>query len=307
MSMVTAGMNPLQVDLKVKEALVKGLNAYQPVWKKIFKREVPDRLNELYTGATLNSNVDEVEDGSGFPAQTYSEYMNKSIKTRLFKDQIIISDFTDMFDNYKTIPKFAAQKAYHFSYKVDQLAADIFNNGTATSGTYGITIAGTTYPLYGTAQAIGATGSTQSNRTNSGGTADETTLNDAIVALMGQKSADNATHGYQARRWLVPKELVKKAHELLDSNGSPEDANQKKNYFNGLDIQIIPWTLLTSTTASFLMADMGDFGVDGLRMLVKMGLSWERVKLDSGHWAYQMKMAVAPGATSYDGQVSIGL
>lgn len=306
MATTTGALNPEQIDLKVKEAFATGYGKYTSTFERVFIIEEPDRRNERFTIVKTGKDVDEVSDGADAPEGVVKEIGASTISVRVYKAAIVIGDLADLFDNYGTIMKVAMSKAHHMRYKMDELGAAFLNNATSTSTPYGFTVDGTTYPLASTAQAIGDTGSTQSNRIS--GALDKDTSNSALVALMTQKDHDNVIFGHQLKRIVVPPQEWMNAWQLFRSPGEPESANRNDNFLNTLKPEIIYWPLLTSSTGCFFMSDKSDVGTKGLRFEVKQAPKMQRI-LDtgSGCWKYMFKMVLFPGVIDYQGLVTVGV
>lgn len=306
MAITTIAQNLEQGDKRVKEAFVGGAKGYLSQFRNVFIVEEPERRNERFTIVKTDSGVSEVADGAAYPQQAANEIGANTIAVRVYKSAIPISDLADLFDNYKGIERSAMTHGYHFEAKTDVLCADFLNNATATSSPYGINIAGTTYPLVGTTQAIGDSGLTQSNRQT--GNLSKDTLNSARVLMRKMKDHDNMTANYQARRLVTPAEETMNSWQLTFSQGEPESANRNDNYLKTLGIQLIEWPLLTSTTGCFLLADKSEVGMKGLRLEVKEMPTMRRIlHPDTGNWVYQFRMVLFPGVVDYMGLVSIGV
>lgn len=308
MATTQVGLNLAQADLLVKEAFVAGVKGYESQYENVFIIETPKRLDEKFTILKTDSSVQEVADGAAYPTQSINELGMNTITVKVYKSAIPISDLTEAFaeDNYGKISESAKTRGYHFKAKTDALGAAFLNNATSSSAPYGINVAGTTYSLVGTTQPIGDSGATQSNRVS--GSLDKTTLNAARVLMRKMKDHDGMIANYQARRLVVPSEEVMNAWQITASSGEPESANRNDNYIKTLGLQIIEWPLLTSTTASFLMAAKDTFGMKGLRMEVKELPTSRRILSQiTGNWQYQFRMILQPGIIDFLGLVSIGL
>jgi hypothetical protein len=278
------------------------LSAYE----KVFIVETPERKDERFVIVQTDSTVNEVADGAAYPTQDVSEIGANQITQKVYKSAIPIGDLSDLFDNYGAIVRTAQTRGYHFKAKTDSLCAAFLNNATSTTAPYGININGTTYALNGTTQAIGKTGTTQSNRQT--GNLDKTTLNSARVLMRKMKDHDGMIANYQPRRLVVPAEETMNAWQITASAGEPESANRNDNYIKKLGLEVIEWALLTSTTACWLMADKSDVGAKGLRLEVKEMPTVRRIlHPDTGCWNYQFRMVLNPGIVDYMGIVSIGL
>ena len=306
MAISTAALNLEQADKRVLEAFAAGAAGYKPAYQDVFIIETPERRDERFTIVKTDAAVSEVSDGGAFPVQAVNEIGANTISVRVYKSAIEISDLADVFDNYGTIVKSAMTRGYHFTAKTDQLCADFLNNATSTTSPYGFNVAGTTYALVGTAQPIGDSGLTQSNRTSGNLTKD--TLNSARVKMRNMKDHDGMVALFQARRLVTPTDETMNAWQLVKSPDEPESANRNLNYLNSLGMQLIEWPLLTSTTACFLLADKSDVGAKGLRLEVKELPQMKRVLNPStGNYQYQFRMILFPGSIDYMGIQSIGV
>lgn len=304
----TVGLVPLEADKKIKEAFVAGVNGFRSQYENVAIIESPERRNEAFTILKTGSTVEKVQDGAAYPQQNINELGVNYISVDVFKSAIAMSDLTEVFaeKNYGKISEAAAVRGTHFRYKTDALVADFLNNGTSTSAPYAININGTNYPLFGTTQAIGDSGATQSNRQS--GNLDKTTLNSARVLLTKMKDHDGMISTFQAMRLIVPVEETMNASQICYSPNEPESANRNDNYIKSLGIKVIEWPLLTSTSASFLMAAQSNFGAKGLRLEVAELPSARRIlHPDTGLWNWQWRMILAAGVVDYLGMVSIGL
>lgn len=308
MSITTAGLNLEQADLRVKDAFVAGARGYISAYEKVFIIETPERRDERFTIVKTDSSVQEVADGAAYPLQAVNEIGANTISVRVYKSAIEISDLADLFDNYGSIVKTAMTRGYHFKAKTDALGADFLNNATSTSAPYGINIAGTTYPLCGTTQAIGDSGLVQSNRIS--GNLIKDTANSGRVAMRNMKDHDGMIAAFQPRRIVYPTIEGMNAWQLFMSPEDPSTANRSLNGLGGImpGMEKIEWPLLTSQTACFMLADKSDIGTKGLRMEVKEMPTMRRIlNPTTGNWQYQFRMVLFPGTVDYLGVVSIGL
>jgi len=306
MPIANVSQNLEQADKKVLKAFTTGATGYTSEYEKVFIIETPERRNERFTIVKTDSGVQEVQDGGAYPTQGINEIGANEIAVRVYKSAIPISDLADLFDNYGAIERVAKTRGYHFKAKTDQLCADFLNNSTATSGNYGINIAGTDYPLFGNSQAIGDSGTTQDNRI--AGSLNKSTLDEARVAMRTMKDHDGMRANFQPKRLVVPPAELLNAWQMTRSMAEPESANNNKNFTQTMGLQLIEWPLLDSSTACFLLADKSDVGAKGLRLEVKEMPSMRRI-MDpaTGNWVYTMRMVMFPGVVDYLGMVSIGL
>jgi|GEM_PF-7128639 len=300
MSATVAQANLNQVDLLVKEAFDGGATAYESKFQQVFVVETPQRKDEKFVVAKTSNAVDEVADGADSPEGSVVELDANTITVKVYKSAIKIGDLPELFDNYGLIQRIGAGKGRDFKYKMDELGASFFNNSTSSTAPYGCTISGSRIPLVGDSQTVGDTGTTQDNDTE--GALTKTTFNTAYVKMTEMKGHNGNIAGFQVKRFLVPADLHLAAWEMLMSSGEPESANQNKNFVNSLGIELIMWPLLSSATASWLLASKSEVGAYGLRYEVKELPQMRRVfDPDAGIWKYLFRMVVQPGVVDYLG------
>jgi len=126
-------------------------------------------------------------------------------------------------------------------------AALVFIRGFNTSY-----LGGHSKPLFSTSHTRADGGTAQSNASSTGITLNETNLETAIVASRGQLDDKGMIIDIMPKVLLVPINLRKTAHLIVDSplrqGTADNDANVYQNAF-----EIIDWIYLTSTTAWFLI------------------------------------------------------
>ncbi len=129
----------------------------------------------------------------------------------------------------------------------EKLAADVFNNAFSTSylGADGKPLISTTHP-----RSDG--GATQSNASSTGVTLSETNLETGRIAMKKQLDEKGQIIDLGADTLLVPVELEKQAHLIVDSTMRSGTADNDMNFYKG-SLNIVPWQYLTSTTAWFLI------------------------------------------------------
>ena len=107
-------------------------------------------------------------------------------------------------------------------------------------------------PLCSTVHTRSDGGSTQSNASATGLTLTEANLETAIIAMRKQLDEKGQRIDIYPTTILVPVELRKTAHLIIDSDKRQGTADNDVNLYKGA-LDIIDWLYLTSTTAWFLI------------------------------------------------------
>ncbi len=107
-------------------------------------------------------------------------------------------------------------------------------------------------PLCSTVHPRSDGGSTQINASSTGLTLTEANLETAIIAMRKQLDEKGQKIDIYPSTILVPVELRKTAHLIIDSDKRQGTADNDANLYKGA-FQIIDWLYLTSTTAWFLI------------------------------------------------------
>lgn len=126
-------------------------------------------------------------------------------------------------------------------------ASNVFNNAFATTAT-----GGDGKPLASTVHPRSDGGTAQSNASATGITFSETNLETARLAMRNQLDEKGQKIDVNANVLLVPINLEKTAHLVVDSNLRQGTADNDMNFYKG-KFTIISWIYLTSTTAWFLL------------------------------------------------------
>jgi phage major head subunit gpT-like protein len=126
-------------------------------------------------------------------------------------------------------------------------AARVFNNAFSTSY-----LGGDGLPLASTAHVRSDGGTAQSNASATGITLSETNLETGRLALRKQKDEKGQVISVNADTLLVPVDLEKTAHLIVDSSLRQGTADNDANFYKG-SLKIIPWIYLTTATYWFLL------------------------------------------------------
>ena len=155
----------------------------------------------------------------------------------------------EMYDDdlYGIMSKRPAALGRSMRRTAENQAAAVFNNAFSTSylGADAKPLASTTHP-----RPDG--GSSQSNASSTGITLSETNLETGRLAMRNQKDDKGMKIDVNASDILVPIELEKTAHLIIDSTLRQGTADNDANFYKG-KFNIIPWIYLSSTTAWFLL------------------------------------------------------
>jgi hypothetical protein len=300
-----ASNNLKQVNRTVLEVFGLGLTDRVNVWQKVMNESVPTRKDEKTTIIKLDNNFTETVDGGAFTDNDIVEIGDYTITQKLYKDKIAISDFSEEFDNYGAIKQAAGEKGFDYSYGMDELAVDFFNNPTSTTAPFGFIVDGssTKTPLLSATQPIGDTGSTQSNLLT-GGLSKEN-ANQLFISMSLQFKHNGNRAGYQLRRLLVPVNEYMKAWQIFRSPQEPEGADRNLNFMNTLNVEVVPWDLLTDTDQTFGLAS--PMRTRHLKYLIKRRPSLKVTFAETTeNVTYKTKMMLMAGICDYQGVVGLG-
>lgn len=195
-------------------------------------------------------------------------------------------------DLYNIMKKRPAALGRTMRRTAENQAALVFVNGfnTANAG-------GDGKPLFSTVHPRPDGGSSQSNASSTGLTLSEQNLETAIIAMRGQLDDKGQIIDVYPRTLLVPKELRKTAHLIVDSPMRQGTADNDANYYKD-DFKIIDWLYLTSTTAWFLI----DPGVHELTWFWRRRAEFKDDELfDSEFAVYKSTMRLSRGWSDWRG------
>lgn len=282
-------------------ALASGFKSYDPIAPVIFKDKMPTRETEIFVISAQDSTFDEVAQDAAYPSDSINEAGTKSFKQASYKKKLNISQLMKRFDSEGAIMEEAYNKGYLAKVKMDQLCANVLNNGFTTETTWD------GQALFYDSHTVGTTpGATNDNLTT--GALTDTTLNAAIVLLRTMKDMNNAPMPLQPAYLVVPPALWKKARELVESTGNPEAANLNVNTYHSAGIKVVCWNLLTSTTAWFLLSEKNFHYLYNLTAIPLTIQTLDGKYTDNGSDEIRVDWAMKAGAPNYVGAVgSTGL
>ena len=178
------------------------------------------------------------------PVQMYSVTYTHKKYTKGFK----ISEEMYEDDLYRIMNRKPDQLAVASRRTAEYYAASVFNNAflAAYAG-------GDAKPLCSTIHPRSDGGTAQSNASASGIVLNDTNLDTGNIALESQLDDKGMKIAAEAKILLVPRALKKTASILTESDGRPETADNDINFYRSLNLKVVPWFYLTSTTAWFLI------------------------------------------------------
>lgn len=233
-----------------------------PGFRKIFNdryKEMPMRMNDVFHSedSEKDSEKDSAISGFGLAQQTgeggpvnYEDpvlgYNTTYIHLKYTKGFKITREmFED--DLYSIMKKRPQALGRCMRRTAENQASLVFIRGFNTSYT-----GGDSKPLFSTSHTRADGGTSQSNASATGIVLNEGNLETGIIAMRGQLDDKGQIIEVYPKCLLVPKELRKTAHLIVDSplrqGTADNDVNPYKDEFD-----IIDWLYLTSTTAWFLI------------------------------------------------------
>ncbi len=195
-------------------------------------------------------------------------------------------------DLYNIMKKRPAALGRTMRRTAENQAALVFVNGFSTSF-----LGADAKPLFSTVHPRPDGGTSQSNASATGITLSELNLETAIIAMRGQLDDKGQIIDVYPRMLVVPKELRKTAHLIVDSPMRQGTADNDANYYKD-DFTIIDWLYLTSTTAWFLI----DPGVHELTWFWRRRAEFKDDELfDSEFAVYKSTMRLSRGWSDWRG------
>lgn len=226
------------VGLKISDVFDQGDDLYTPGVNSVLHTSTGEGAQKNYTGKTGFGELKKFAEGDDIPAaaryKTYTTkvvYNNYGEHVSVTKNQIEDRDFDAELDEMKDLSRAA-------NYSVDKSSMQLFNGSFATTVTvngYDMTWYGDGNPLCSTVHAtVVPGGSTQSNASSTGITLGHDNYETARLALALQETDNGLALTMAGKNTLVvPLNLEKTAIETINSELTPESANNALNVFRG--------------------------------------------------------------------------
>lgn len=306
--MVLGANNLAQINKELNEVFGLNLVMRPKIWAELFTVRTPERKDDKVAIIKLDNTVTETADGGAFTPNNIKEIGSYTITQKIYKDSIPFGDFASAFDNYGKIKQAAGEKGLDYGYKLDLLGADFFNNATSTTAPYGFEVdgSGTNTSLTSATQPVGDTGSTQSNLVTGGWT--DSTIDTMLQRYKDMKRHNGNKAGYplQGARMFVPTSRYFKAWKTLMSPDSAFDANNNKNPYNSLGIELVHWDLMTATDNRAFLVGPKYVTPHFIYMIKEMPSTYllERSQ-QTGRPEYQTMMMAMCGVADYQATVCL--
>lgn len=226
------------VGLKISEVFDQGDLLYVPGVGSIMNVTTGEGAQKNYTGKTGFGELKSFAEGDSIPAtrrdKTYTTkvvYNNYGEYVEVTKNQIEDRDFEAQLDEMKDLSRAA-------NYSVDRSAMQLFNGAFATTvavNGYNMTWYGDAVPLASTVHPTVVPGeSTQSNASATGVTLGHDNYQTGRLALELQQTDNGLAITMAGKNALVlPLTLEKRGMETINSELTPENANNAINVFRG--------------------------------------------------------------------------
>lgn len=245
--MATLTTSNLEIANRTAIALRSGFDTYVIKGDLIFNDTPPTRFNEIMSIHAHDGGFDAVAESANYPEVTIQTVGSKTFTQIEYKKKLVISQMLKRFDSEGALYREAMKIGMDGAIKIDQLLADVFNNGFTTETAWDGDA------LFSASHNIGSTGLTQSNLAT--GALTDANFNAGRVLMMNFKNHRNTANPVPVRNAIVGTALETKIKQLLWSEGNPESGNRNLNTYKQEGITPIVWELLTSTTAWFLTGD----------------------------------------------------
>lgn len=226
------------VGLRISELFDQGDDQYTPGIFNVLNKSNGEGAQKNYTGKTGFGEIREFEDGDNVPAvsryKTYTTqvvYKNYGGHVNVTKNMMEDRDFDAQLGEMKDLSRTA-------NYSQDKSGMQLFNGGFATTSLvngYTIHFYGDGVPTFSTIHPTVVPGaSTQSNASATGITLGHDNLETGRLALELQQSDNGNALSMSGKVMLVtPLALEKTARETIQSELTPENANNAINVFRG--------------------------------------------------------------------------
>lgn len=225
--------------LKIADVVDQGNMLYMPgIFNVLNKRTAPAVAQQNYTGKTPFGKIQEFQDGDDIPtldrSKTYTTkvvFRNYGGAVEVTKNQIEDRDFAAELDEMMDLSRSMNQGQ-------DESGLQLFNGGFATTTSvngYTVTWYNDGQPQFSTVHATTVPGgSTQSNASSASIPLGHDNLETGRVALTLQQTDNGLPLALTSKPMLVvPVNLEKEAMETINSDLTPESANNAINVFRG--------------------------------------------------------------------------
>lgn len=225
-------------------------------------KEVPMLLEKLFhvnTSEKADEKDSSVSD-FGLPVETGEEQpisyedpvqgYDKTYSHKKYSKGFKVSQEAYDDDLYRVFSKKPAALGRSMRRGAEDQASQVFNNAFTTTSANDL--GGDGKPLASTIHPRSDGGSSQSNASSTGITLNEANLETAIIAMRKQLDEKGQKIDIYPKKIVVPVELRKQAHLIVDSASRSGTADNDVNVYKN-DFEIIDWLYLTSTTAWYLI------------------------------------------------------
>ena len=224
--------------LKISEVFDQGDESYTPGIFSLLHKSAGTGAQRNFSGKTGFGEIKEFSEGDDVPtvdrSKTYTTkvaYSNYGGAVEVTKNQIEDRDFSAELDEMKDISR-------SMNISVDKSGAQLFNGGFATTtnvNNYTMTWYGDAVPQYSTVHPTTVPGgSTQSNASSTGITLGHDNLETGRLALQLQQEDNGHAMSLAGKITIAaPLNLEKTGKETIDSDLTPESANNAINVFRG--------------------------------------------------------------------------
>jgi len=226
--------------MEVAKSFEAGYKGYQAQWSKVFKTIPSPRYEEKFSVRGGYGDITPTTDGGAYNMMDPKVVGTQTIAPLIYKNAVQMTKMAKVKDNYMSLIEDTKRLGYLLGIERDTVAATVLNNAASTTVTWdGVALASASH-------LIGDTGDTQSNITTGG--IGVSTLEEALQNFKLQKDQDGRIMNLTAKYIVYPVQKHFQIAKLIDSQMSPEDANNNVNPINSLGLIMVPWAQLNGTT-----------------------------------------------------------
>lgn len=239
---------PDVLDVRFKEVFYDRFDKVQTTYDKVVQTITSGRNYEKFSSVYGVGEFQKLGENETVIETDMGQDFDKTFTAERYSNSAAVSkDLLDD-DQYGVIAKRANSLAMSAKRNIDENMAQMFYRGfTATNKAGDAMVAADGVRHFSTLHYKNAdeTGTVYSNASDAGLALNETNLETGLIAVQQQLNQRGKLGYFKADTLLVPRELLKTAKIILDSEKRSDTANNDINVYMGEGIKIVCWDQLS--------------------------------------------------------------
>lgn len=270
-------------DRKVFVMLHKHLKELPDIWRQVTKVESSDRQTEISMNVVGFGDVPEKGEGAAYTTDILQAGYQRTVTHSEWGMAFEVTQTALEDDRYDQLKKYAMWLAFTAGYTLEKRAANLFNNGFATTGAASSDANANCadgISLFNVAHTL-VRGGTFRNRPSADVDFSWGALRDAVIDLETETKHDSGQLAGSVENLIlyVPPQLEMMADRVVNSTALPGSADNDRNSIKSRrDIKIVVNKLLTDTDAWFLVAANKD--MHGIKCYERVPITQEAPSTD---------------------------